>query len=78
MAKPRKRRKTIVDPVRPGWIIERASKDKVRRVGEIVDLSESAFIDEMVAHLELDARGVPVWWPYPVAIDDGELPIGDA
>ncbi|MBO9041453.1 MULTISPECIES: hypothetical protein [Curtobacterium] len=78
MSKPRKRRKAILNPVRSSWLIEQDSKDRVTSIAERVGVADSAFVDEMISHLELDSRGVPVWWPYPVSVDDGELPIDEA
>jgi hypothetical protein len=78
MSKPRKRRKAILNPARSSWLIEQHSKDRVASIAERLGVADSAFVDEMIAHLELDDRGVPVWWPYPVSVDDGELPIDEA
>lgn len=65
-------------PVRPGWLIELESKKRVAVLATRLKVSESFFVDQMINHLATDDRGIPAWWPTPVPLDDGELPIDSA
>lgn len=72
-------RNTRVDPIRAGWEIERARKERIDKLAEHAGVSASAYIERVIDHLEeeLTDRGVPQWWPQPEP-DDGELPIDTA
>lgn len=78
MAAHRRPRGTLVDPVLLGWSVERASKARFEAIADRLGVSSAVFFERVEAHLELDARGVPVWWDYPVPSNDGELPIDEA
>lgn len=67
MAARRRPRGTRVDPVAPGYIIERAAKDQLGALAARAGVSPSLFIERMVEHVttELDDRGLPTWWPEP-------------
>lgn len=64
----------MVSPVRAGWEIEERTKLRVDSLAERLKVSPSYFLEQIVDHIDVDARGVPVWWPES-DLDDGELPI---
>lgn len=70
----RRKRGTMVDPIRAGWEIERRTKERVEALALHLKVSPSYFLEQLVDHIEVDVRGVPTWWP-AVEIQDGELPI---
>lgn len=70
----RRKRGTMVDPVRAGYEIERRTKDRIDALALHLKVSPSYFLEQLVEHIETDVRGVPEWWP-AVEIQDGELPI---
>ena len=78
MAPARRPRGTLRDPVQLGWAVERPSKDRFDAIADRLGISSAVFFERVVDHLDLDARGVPVWWDYPVPSNDGELPIDEA
>ena len=78
MAPARRPRGTLIDPTQLGWAVERASKDRFDAIADRLEISSAVFFERVVEHHELDERGVPVWWTYPVPSTDGELPIDEA
>lgn len=78
MSSYRRPRDSMVEPARPGWLIEQSSKDRIEKLADHLHMSASEFVDEMVTHLEIDDRGVPTWWTRAVPTNDGELPIDSA
>ena len=78
MAPYRRPRGTLNDPVPMGYVVERAAKDRFDAIADSLEISSAVFFERVVEHLELDERGVPAWWTYPVPSTDGELPIDEA
>lgn len=70
----RRKRGTVVKPVRAGWEIEQRTKQRVEALALHLKVSPSYFVEQLVDHIEVDVRGVPTWWPQ-TELDDGELPI---
>lgn len=73
----RRKRGTLRTPVRAGYDIEKDTKVTIDRLARRLKVSPSYLLEQIVDNIELDARGIPVWWPVEVP-DDGELPIDTA
>ncbi|GAA1821419.1 hypothetical protein [Agromyces neolithicus] len=73
----RRKRGTMVKPVRAGWEIEERTKMKLETLAYHLKVSPSRFLEELVDHIEVDVRGYPTWWPQ-AELQDGELPIDSA
>lgn len=69
-------RGTRAVPARVSLVVEEASKERFIQIAEHSGISQAAFFEALVAHLddELTDRGVPTWLPQPTP-SDGELPI---
>jgi hypothetical protein len=70
----RRKRGTVVKPVRAGWEIELRTKERVDSLARHLKVSPSYFVEQLVDHIEVDLRGVPTWWPQR-ELEDGEMPI---
>lgn len=68
---------SMKDPVPAGYRIERATRDELQRLAKAAGISASALIEELVARVERDADGAPVWAD-ELHNHDEELPIGRA
>jgi hypothetical protein len=68
----------MIDPVTPGWKIERESRDLIASMAASAGVSASVFIELMAAHTkgELTTQGIPAWMPEKDR--SGELPIDTA
>lgn len=66
-----RKKASLVDPVIPGWRIERASRDRVAAIARKSGISASQLVDLMIEHLELTDQGVPPW--IPELPRDGEI-----
>ncbi|MFB9665720.1 hypothetical protein ACFFOW_13610 [Curtobacterium albidum] len=75
MSQPRRPRGSMVDPVIPGWKIERASRDLIASMAASAGVSASVFLELMAEHTksELTTQGIPSWMPEKDRT--GELPI---
>lgn len=76
MARPRRRKGSIMNPVVTAWRVEMDSKERLDAIAERAGISTSELIDEIAVHLELTDQGIPVWMP--ALPRDGELPIDTA
>jgi hypothetical protein len=65
----------MIDPVTPGWKIERDSRDLIADMAAAAGVSASVFIELMAEHTrsELTLQGIPSWMPEKDR--SGELPI---
>lgn len=68
----------MLDPVTPGWKIERESRDLIASMAASAGVSASVFIELMAKHTkaELTVQGIPSWMPETDR--SGELPINTA
>lgn len=57
-----------------GYVVEREKKDLLDRIADNAKVSSAVMFEEIMNHLELNNRGLPVWWP-DQELNDGELPI---
>jgi hypothetical protein len=62
------------NPVTPGWRVEDDSRTKVKDMARAAGVSPSQFLDALIANVEKDERGLPVWWTVDVKKNE-ELPI---
>lgn len=78
MADARRPRGSMIDPVTPGWKIERESRDLIASMAASAGVSASVFIELMAEHTkaELTTQGIPSWMPEKDR--SGELPIDPA
>lgn len=65
------------DPVPTGYVIERATKERLDALAEHANVSSALFFERLVENVELNERGLPIWWPDQQP-RDGELPIDSA
>lgn len=65
----------MVDPIKLGWDVERPAKERVEAIARRLGVSSAVFFEEMAKNVELDGRGVPVWWTRALPQTDEELPI---
>jgi hypothetical protein len=77
MAARRLPRGTRLDAVTLFYEVEREHKERWATIADHVGLSPSALFDVMVANIQLDERGYPIWMPEKPQ-RDGELPIDTA
>ncbi|WIB72618.1 hypothetical protein [Curtobacterium sp. MCBD17_026] len=63
MAARRRPRGTMVDPVTPGWRIERAAKDRVEAWARNAGVSAAVMVELLTEHVEVTDQGIPVWMP---------------
>lgn len=76
MARIQRRRGSLIDPVIPGWRIERQSKERAEAIASRAGVSTSELIEQLLEHVELTDQGIPTWMPPQDR--DGELPIDTA
>jgi hypothetical protein len=78
MSDARRPRGSMIDPVTPGWKIERKSRDLIARMAASAGVSASVFIEAMAEHTkaELTPQGIPSWLPQKDRSE--ELPINTA
>jgi len=78
MSEARRPRGSMIDPVTPGWKIERESRDLIASMAASAGVSASVFIELMADHTkaELTTQGIPSWMPEKDR--SGELPINTA
>jgi len=78
MSDARRPRGSMIDPVTPGWKIERESRDLIASMAASAGVSASVFIEAMAEHTksELTTQGIPSWMPEKDR--SGELPIDTA
>lgn len=62
MTERRRFRGTVQNPVTPGWRVEESSRDRAKTIAAAAGVSPSEFIDALIQNVELDDRGLPVWW----------------
>lgn len=64
---------TRKEPVRLGWVIERAHKKRLDTLADIAGVSSAVFLEAMIDHIEAEvtAEGLPSWWSQ----EKGVLPI---
>ncbi len=64
---------TRKEPVRLGWVIERAHKKRLDTLAEVAGVSSAVFLEAMIDHIEAEvtAEGLPSWWSQ----EKGVLPI---
>ena len=63
MAARRRPRGTLVDPVLPGWRIERAAKERVETLARNAGVSAAVMVELLTQHVEVTDQGIPVWMP---------------
>lgn len=76
MAASRRPRGTRIDPVSPGYVIERETKNRLSVLAQRAGTSPSLMLEQIVDHLELNDEGLPTWWE-PLSQNE-ELPINSA
>ncbi|PQZ53199.1 hypothetical protein CQ040_16630 [Microbacterium sp. MYb54] len=76
MARIQRRRGSLIDPVIPGWRIERQNKERAEAIASRAGVSTSELIEQLLEHVELTDQGIPTWMP--PRDRDGELPIDTA
>jgi predicted DNA-binding protein len=65
------------DPIRTGYEIERAAKDRLDALAAHAGVSSALYFERLIENVELNDQGLPVWWPEELP-RDGELPIDSA
>lgn len=78
MAPYRRPRGTLRDGAHLGYAIERDAKNRLDALADHAKVSSAVFLEQLIAHVELNERGLPVWWPEQPELEDGELPINTA
>lgn len=73
MPQVQRRRGSLVDPVVPGWRIERQAKERVETIAARAQMSASELVEQVILRLELTDQGIPPW--VSPRDRDGELPI---
>ncbi|PPF64721.1 hypothetical protein C5E16_14270 [Clavibacter michiganensis] len=63
----------MVDPVVPGWKIERSAKTRIESMARNANVSAAVMLELLAEHVELTDQGIPVWMPEKDRA--GELPI---
>lgn len=74
MATPRRPRGSLNDAVATGWKVERAAKDRFDQLARHANVSSAVFFERLVESIEVDSRGLPVWWTSETEPNE-ELPI---
>ena len=59
----RRPRGTLVDPVLPGWRIERAAKERLETLARNAGVSAAVMVELLTEHVEVTDQGIPVWMP---------------
>ncbi len=78
MAPRRRPRGTRLDPVPLGYVVERAAKTRLDKIAENAGVSSAVMLEHIIDSVALTSRGLPVTWPEPTELLDGELPIDTA
>lgn len=60
-----------------GYVVERPSKQLLDDIADHAAVSSAVMFEHIMAHLQLNGRGLPVTWPEQ-ELHDGELPIDSA
>ena len=74
----RRKRGTLVHPATLGYEVEAEAKERFDALARHAGVSSAVFFERVVENIELNERGLPVWWPEQPALVDGELPIDTA
>lgn len=75
-----RRRQGTLDPAKKAHLFARVDKDAKATFDSIADaagMSLGPMLERLVEHIELDARGLPVWWPQEAQHQE-ELPLKTA
>jgi hypothetical protein len=71
--RPRRKRGVPRVPLRAR--VEPETLDRVYAVAEVLGVSLTAYVEELIRHDQLDEHGRPVWWTAPIPSDQEELPL---
>lgn len=74
MAAYRRPRGTMRDPIRTGYEIERAAKERLDTLAAHAGVSSAFYFERLIENVELTDQGLPVWWPEDRSSAE-ELPI---
>ncbi|WP_323512584.1 hypothetical protein [Subtercola sp. RTI3] len=70
----RRDRGTVLKAARLSLLVEEASKLRLEQLAIHANVSSAVYFERLVANVELNDRGLPVWWPEEPT-RNGELPI---